>query len=60
MDNLVQRIAICPRENVSRQFKLIDRFARQYGTNYECVMCGQVVNEAYIIFEEKNRSSHKT
>jgi len=55
MNNLETRTIICPREKVSRQFKPTDRFARQYGTSYECLICGQVVNEAYIIFEEKQR-----
>ena len=58
--NLESRTIICPKENISRQFKPVDRFARQYGTMYECIICGQMVNGAYIAFEEKNRNSHKT
>jgi len=60
MKDLVQRVAICPRENVEREFKLVDSPLRQYGTMYECTICGQMVNEMYIIFEERRTKVNNT
>ena len=60
MNSLISKIIICPRENKNREFRQVDQFTRQYGVMYKCITCGQVVNEAYIVFEEKHRSSHKT
>ena len=49
MKDLVNRVAICPRENKKRVFKPTDRFARQFGVTYECQSCGQVVNEMWAV-----------
>ena len=48
------------RENVEREFKLVDKFSRQYGTMHECTICGQMVNEMYIIFEERRTKVNNT
>ena len=54
MRDLVSRVIICPRENVRRMFVPTDKFARQFGITYECVICGQVVNEMYLDYEKEH------